>query len=169
MGKTYVRPQDYVLFSGQVAPACGFAAPRPDRFIVQTIKGLHRFVVISATPATEVGADRGIRRRHVIAHDGGTTRALNLLGITDIAAHGRGAPAPTPGASLRTSPACSQDRAPMQADCFRRRLGRAGQKGAQNSRARRPGTGAQSGVVRGADGQYAKARAGDGRAGCFTR
>jgi predicted metalloprotease len=84
MGKSYVRPK-LVLFSGQVASACGFASAAAGPFYCPGDQKVYIDVSFYRQLAREFGAPGDFARAYVIAHEVGH-HVQNLLGITDIAA-----------------------------------------------------------------------------------
>jgi uncharacterized protein len=84
MGKTYVRPK-LVLFSGQVASACGFASSAAGPFYCSGDQQVYIDLTFYRQLATEFGAPGDFARAYVIAHEVGH-HVQNLLGITDKAA-----------------------------------------------------------------------------------
>jgi predicted metalloprotease len=84
MGKTYVRPE-LVLFSGQVASACGFASSAAGPFYCPGDQKVYIDLAFYRQLATEFGAPGDFARAYVIAHEVGH-HVQNLLGITDKAA-----------------------------------------------------------------------------------
>jgi uncharacterized protein len=84
MGKTYVRPT-LVLFSGQVASACGFASSAAGPFYCPGDQKVYIDLTFYRQLATEFGAPGDFARAYVIAHEVGH-HVQNLLGITDKAA-----------------------------------------------------------------------------------
>ena len=84
MGKTYVRPK-LVLFSGQVASACGFASAASGPFYCSDDRKVYIDLSFYRQLATEFGAPGDFARAYVIAHEVGH-HVQNLLGITDTAA-----------------------------------------------------------------------------------
>ena len=81
MGKTYVRPT-LVLFSGQVASACGFASSASGPFYCPGDQRVYIDLTFYRQLATEFGAPGDFARAYVIAHEVGH-HVQNLLGITD--------------------------------------------------------------------------------------
>ena len=84
MGKTYIRPK-LVLFSGQVASACGFASSAAGPFYCPGDQKVYIDLTFYRQLATEFGAPGDFARAYVIAHEVGH-HVQNLLGITDKAA-----------------------------------------------------------------------------------
>ena len=84
MGKTYIRPK-LVLFSGQVASACGFASSAAGPFYCPGDQKVYIDLSFYRQLATEFGAPGDFARAYVIAHEVGH-HVQNLLGITDKAA-----------------------------------------------------------------------------------
>jgi uncharacterized protein len=84
MGKTYVRPK-LVLFSGQVASACGFASSAAGPFYCPPDQKVYIDLSFYRQLATQFGAPGEFARAYVIAHEVGH-HVQNLLGITDKAA-----------------------------------------------------------------------------------
>jgi uncharacterized protein len=84
MGKTYVRPT-LVLFSGQVASACGFASSAAGPFYCPGDQKVYIDLTFYRQLASEFGAPGDFARAYVIAHEVGH-HVQNLLGITDKAA-----------------------------------------------------------------------------------
>jgi uncharacterized protein len=109
MGKTYVRPR-LVLFSGQVASACGFASSAAGPFYCPGDQKVYIDLSFYRQLATEFGAPGDFARAYVIAHEVGH-HVQNLLGITDKAEQAEQA-AGRAGAN-RVSV-----RMELQADCF---------------------------------------------------
>jgi predicted metalloprotease len=81
MGRTYVRPK-LVLFSGQVASACGFASSAAGPFYCPGDQKVYIDLAFYRQLATEFGAPGDFARAYVIAHEVGH-HVQNLLGITD--------------------------------------------------------------------------------------
>jgi len=109
MGRTYVRPK-LVLFSGQVASACGFASSAAGPFYCPGDQKVYIDLSFYRQLATEFGAPGDFARAYVIAHEVGH-HVQNLLGITDKADQAEQA-AGRAGAN-RVSV-----RMELQADCF---------------------------------------------------
>jgi hypothetical protein len=109
MGKTYVRPR-LVLFSGQVASACGFASSASGPFYCPGDQKVYIDLSFYRQLATQFGAPGDFARAYVIAHEVGH-HVQNLLGITDKADQAEQA-AGRAGAN-RVSV-----RLELQADCF---------------------------------------------------
>jgi len=109
MGRTYVRPK-LVLFSGQVASACGFASSAAGPFYCPGDQKVYIDLAFYRQLATEFGAPGDFARAYVIAHEVGH-HVQNLLGITDKAdrAEQRG---------LRTGAHSVSVEVELQADCF---------------------------------------------------
>jgi predicted metalloprotease len=109
MGRTYVRPK-LVLFSGQVASACGFASSAAGPFYCPGDQKVYIDLSFYRQLATEFGAPGDFARAYVIAHEVGH-HVQNLLGITDKAdrAEQRG---------LRTGAHSVSVEVELQADCF---------------------------------------------------
>ncbi len=80
-GRTYVRPR-LVLFSGQVASACGFANSASGPFYCPGDQKVYIDLSFYRQLATEFGAPGDFARAYVIAHEVGH-HVQNLLGITD--------------------------------------------------------------------------------------
>jgi predicted metalloprotease len=80
MGRTYVRPK-LVLFSGQVASACGFASSAAGPFYCPGDQKVYIDLSFYRQLATEFGAPGDFARAYVIAHEVGH-HVQNLLGIT---------------------------------------------------------------------------------------
>jgi uncharacterized protein len=80
MGRTYVRPK-LVLFSGQVASACGFASSAAGPFYCPGDQKVYIDLSFYRQLATEFGAPGDFARAYVIAHEVGH-HLQNLLGIT---------------------------------------------------------------------------------------
>jgi uncharacterized protein len=109
MGRTYVRPK-LVLFSGQVASACGFANAAAGPFYCPGDQKVYIDLSFYRQLATEFGAPGQFARAYVIAHEVGH-HVQNLLGITDKAerAEQRG---------QRTGAHSVSVEVELQADCF---------------------------------------------------
>jgi uncharacterized protein len=109
LGSTYVRPK-LVLFSGQVASACGFASSAAGPFYCPGDQKVYIDLAFYRQLATEFGAPGDFARAYVIAHEVGH-HVQNLLGITDKAdrAEQRG---------LRTGAHSVSVEVELQADCF---------------------------------------------------
>jgi len=109
MGRTYVRPK-LVLFSGQVASACGFASSAAGPFYCPGDQKVYIDLSFYRQLAAEFGAPGDFARAYVIAHEVGH-HVQNLLGITDKAdraeQHG-----------LRTGAHSVSVEVELQADCF---------------------------------------------------
>jgi predicted metalloprotease len=109
MGRTYVRPK-LVLFSGQVASACGFASSAAGPFYCPGDQKVYIDLAFYRQLATEFGAPGDFARAYVIAHEVGH-HVQNLLGITDKAdragLHGQ-----------RTGAHSISVEMELQADCF---------------------------------------------------
>jgi uncharacterized protein len=80
MGRAYVRPK-LVLFSGQVASACGFASSAAGPFYCPGDQKVYIDLSFYRQLATEFGAPGDFARAYVIAHEVGH-HVQNLLGIT---------------------------------------------------------------------------------------
>jgi uncharacterized protein len=80
IGRTYVRPK-LVLFSGQVASACGFASSAAGPFYCPGDQKVYIDLSFYRQLATEFGAPGDFARAYVIAHEVGH-HVQNLLGIT---------------------------------------------------------------------------------------
>jgi uncharacterized protein len=109
MGKTYVRPT-LVLFSGQVASACGFASSASGPFYCPGDQKVYIDLSFYRQLATKFGAPGDFARAYVIAHEVGH-HVQNLLGITDKAA----------GAEQRAGRTAANHvsvEIELQADCF---------------------------------------------------
>src|SRR5277367_5581727 len=81
LGQTYVRPK-LVLFSGQVASACGFASAAAGPFYCPGDQKVYIDLSFYRQLATEFGAPGDFARAYVIVHEVGH-HVQNLLGITD--------------------------------------------------------------------------------------
>jgi len=81
MGRAYIRPK-LVLFSGQVASACGFASSAAGPFYCPGDQKVYIDLSFYRQLATEFGAPGDFARAYVIAHEVGH-HVQNLLGITD--------------------------------------------------------------------------------------
>ncbi len=80
MERTYIRPK-LVLFSGQVASACGFASSAAGPFYCPGDQKVYIDLSFYRQLATEFGAPGDFARAYVIAHEVGH-HVQNLLGIT---------------------------------------------------------------------------------------
>jgi predicted metalloprotease len=80
MGRAYVRPK-LVLFSGQVASACGFASSAAGPFYCPGDQKVYIDLSFYRQLAAEFGAPGDFARAYVIAHEVGH-HVQNLLGIT---------------------------------------------------------------------------------------
>jgi len=80
MERTYVRPK-LVLFSGQVASACGFASSAAGPFYCPGDQKVYIDLSFYRQLATEFGAPGDFARAYVIAHEVGH-HVQNLLGVT---------------------------------------------------------------------------------------
>jgi predicted metalloprotease len=109
MGKTYVRPK-LVLFSGQVASACGFASSASGPFYCPGDQKVYIDLSFYRQLATEFGAPGDFARAYVIAHEVGH-HVQNLLGITDKADQAE-------QAAGRVGANRVSVRLELQADCF---------------------------------------------------
>ena len=109
MGKTYVRPK-LVLFSGQVASACGFASAASGPFYCPGDQKVYIDLSFYRQLATEFGAPGDFARAYVIAHEVGH-HVQNLLGITDKADQAE-------QAAGRIGANRVSVRMELQADCF---------------------------------------------------
>jgi predicted metalloprotease len=109
MGKTYVRPK-LVLFSGQVASACGFASSASGPFYCPGDQKVYIDLSFYRQLATEFGAPGDFARAYVIAHEVGH-HVQNLLGITDKADQAE-------QAAGRIGANRVSVRMELQADCF---------------------------------------------------
>jgi uncharacterized protein len=109
MGKTYVRPK-LVLFSGQVASACGFASSASGPFYCPGDQKVYIDLSFYRQLATEFGAPGDFARAYVIAHEVGH-HVQNLLGITDRADQAE-------QAAGRIGANRVSVRMELQADCF---------------------------------------------------
>jgi predicted metalloprotease len=81
LGRAYVRPK-LVLFSRQVASACGFASSAAGPFYCPGDRKVYIDLSFYRQLATEFGAPGDFARAYVIAHEVGH-HVQNLLGITD--------------------------------------------------------------------------------------
>lgn len=84
MGKVYVLPT-LVLFSGQVASACGSASSQSGPFYCSADQKVYIDLAFFRQLAGQFGAPGDFARAYVIAHEVGH-HVQNLLGITDSAA-----------------------------------------------------------------------------------
>jgi predicted metalloprotease len=109
MGKTYLRPK-LVLFSGQVASACGFASSASGPFYCPGDQKVYIDLSFYRQLATEFGAPGDFARAYVIAHEVGH-HVQNLLGITDKADQAE-------QAAGRIGANRVSVRMELQADCF---------------------------------------------------
>jgi predicted metalloprotease len=109
MDKTYVRPK-LVLFSGQVASACGFASSASGPFYCPGDQKVYIDLSFYRQLATEFGAPGDFARAYVIAHEVGH-HVQNLLGITDKADQAE-------QAAGRIGANRVSVRMELQADCF---------------------------------------------------
>jgi len=109
MGNTYVRPR-LVLFSGQVASACGFASSASGPFYCPGDQKVYIDLSFYRQLATEFGAPGDFARAYVIAHEVGH-HVQNLLGITDKADQAE-------QAAGRVGANRVSVRLELQADCF---------------------------------------------------
>jgi uncharacterized protein len=109
MGKTYVRPK-LVLFSGQVASACGFASSASGPFYCPGDQKVYIDLSFYRQLAAEFGAPGDFARAYVIAHEVGH-HVQNLLGITDKADQAE-------QAAGRIGANRVSVRMELQADCF---------------------------------------------------
>jgi uncharacterized protein len=109
MGRTYVRPK-LVLFSGQVASACGFASSASGPFYCPGDQKVYIDLSFYRQLATEFGAPGDFARAYVIAHEVGH-HVQNLLGITDKADQAE-------QAAGRIGANRVSVRMELQADCF---------------------------------------------------
>jgi len=80
MERTYIRPK-LVLFSGQVASACGFASSAAGPFYCPGDQKVYIDLSFYRQLATEFGAPGDFARAYVIAHEVGH-HVQNLLGVT---------------------------------------------------------------------------------------
>ncbi len=108
-GRTYVRPR-LVLFSGQVASACGFANSASGPFYCPGDQKVYIDLSFYRQLATEFGAPGDFARAYVIAHEVGH-HVQNLLGITDKADQAE-------QAAGRVGANRVSVRLELQADCF---------------------------------------------------
>ena len=108
-GRTYVRPR-LVLFSGQVASACGFASSASGPFYCPGDQKVYIDLSFYRQLATEFGAPGDFARAYVIAHEVGH-HVQNLLGITDKADQAE-------QAAGRVGANRVSVRLELQADCF---------------------------------------------------
>ena len=109
LGRVYVEPK-LVLYSGRVAPACGFTHPVAGPFYCPRTGQVYIDLAYFHQLATDFGAPGAFGQIYVIAHEVGH-HVQNLLGITAAAARAARGGVPAAAAHERVE-------LELQADCF---------------------------------------------------